>query len=89
MKKIILLFLIIIYSTNLSATEKNCNELDKLTKEYTKCLKDKLKNKGSETTKKIKEKSGETSDKIKKGGSKVKSKAKETLKKIGKFLKKE
>ncbi len=72
MKKIItLIYIAILISiSNAKGDQNNCSELDKLSKDYTKCIAEKAKDKGKEIKEKVT--SEETKNKISKFGSTLK-----------------
>ena len=72
MKKIItLIYIAILISiSNAKGDHNNCSELDKLSKDYTKCIAEKAKDKGKEIKEKVT--SEETKNKISKFGSTLK-----------------
>ena len=72
MKKIItLIYIAILISiSNAKGDQNNCSELDKLSKDYTKCIAEKAKDKGKEIKEKVT--SEETKNKISKFGIKLK-----------------
>ena len=72
MKKIItLIYIAILISiSNAKGDQSNCSELDKLSKDYTKCIAEKAKDKGKEIKEKVT--SEETKNKISKFGNKLK-----------------
>ena len=72
MKKIItLVYIILLVSiSNVKADQSDCSELDKLSKDYTKCIAEKAKDKGKEIKEKVT--SEETKNTISKFGSKLK-----------------
>jgi|AACY02.7.fsa_nt_gi hypothetical protein len=79
-----IILLLLHYSTNVYSAEKDCSEMDYLSKEYAKCIADKAKKKANETKEKVKNKSNEVKDKITSDENKKKfSKFKDKIKKFG------
>tara|TARA_Y100000590_G_C15117999_1_gene787539 strand:+ start:221 stop:514 length:294 start_codon:yes stop_codon:yes gene_type:complete len=80
----ITIILIFFFSTNVYSAESDCSNIDKLSKEYAKCIADLAKKKGSEVKEKAKKKSSEVKEKITSDENKKKfSKFKDKLKKFG------
>tara|TARA_Y100000590_G_scaffold332289_1_gene377790 strand:- start:1904 stop:2197 length:294 start_codon:yes stop_codon:yes gene_type:complete len=92
----LLIILLFFYSTNSFSVEKDCSTIDKLSKEYAKCIADLAKEKGKKVKEAAKKKSKEVKDKVATDENKKKfSKFKSKLKKFkesktgSEFLKKE
>ena len=86
----------LLYCVNLYSAENDCSDINKLTKEYAKCIADIAKKKGSEIKDKAKEKSIDVKEKVATDKNKKRfSNFKKKLKKFGDsktgadFLKKE
>jgi len=79
---IILSFFFFNYSFS---SEKNCSEIDKLSKEYAKCIADIAKEKGNEVKEKAKKKGKEVKDKVSSSNNETKKKFSKFKKKLKKF----
>ncbi len=66
----IIYFLTFVLISNVNADQKDCSELDKLSKDYTKCVTEKAKNKGKEIKEKVT--SEDTKNKLSNFGKKLK-----------------
>ena len=92
----IIIILSFFFFQHVYAEKKNCNNIDKLSKDYAKCIAELAKEKGKEVKQKVKDKGNEVKEKVATTENKKKfSKFKSTLKKFkdsktgAEFLKKE
>ena len=82
--KLIIILYFVIFSYSFS-TEKDCSGIDKLTKEYAKCIADLAKEKGKEVKEKAKKKGKKVKDKVSSSNNETKKKFSKFKKKLKKF----
>ena len=82
MNKILIIFGLILFTTNFAfSDETKCSDFKKFSKEYIKCSADKIKNATINKTNKIKEGAVKKTENLKQGTKKLVNKAKNKIKK--------